>query len=266
MLNMSKEKLRAGIVGGIFVLMVGIIGFEVWPDQTTEDCILGRIKGSHTESAVNEIKAACEMKNAMKSDSLWSKFQEYLDESALANCGIQTESNHWYPPVGNEQTIRLISNLKNISIEWGKTGRYRESEISFQNNNSFAVENVMLGFIKPTYIEVPLDYVPDTKPSKFDPDKWLAERRGERKNKTSIFTNEKKCLQPEDKFEIIIECKSDYSGMGVNAGKFGQLKCNDSFPDKFKEMDACLVSVSEKKFWYSRELLKFAKSNGFCSK
>jgi hypothetical protein len=51
----------------------------------------------------------------------------------------------------------------------------------------------MLGFIKPTYIEVPLDYAPDIRPSKFDPDKWLAERRGERKNKTSIVTNEKKC-------------------------------------------------------------------------
>ena len=243
-------------------MLVGVIGFEVWPDQTTEDCVLGRIKGSHTEAAVNEIKAACEMKNAMKSDSLWSKYQEYLDESALARCGIQTESNNWYPPVGNEQTIRLISNLKNVSIEWGEAGRYRGSEISFQNNNSFAVENVMLGFIKPTYIEVPLDYVSDIKPSKFNPDKWLAER----KNKTSIVTNGKKCLQPEEKFEIIIECESRYSGLGVHAGKFGQLKCNDSFPDKFKEMDACLISVSEKKFFYTKELLKFAKSNGFCSK
>jgi hypothetical protein len=54
--------------------------------------------------------------------------------------------------------------------------------------------------------------------------------------------------------------------MGVNAGKFGQLKCNDSFPDKFKEMDACLISVSEKKFWHTWDLLKFAKSNGFCGK
>jgi len=263
MLNISKEKIRAGIIGGIFVLMVVIIGFEVWPDQTTEDCILGRIKGSHTEAAVNEIKAACEMKNAMKSSSIWNKFQDYLDESALAKCGISAESYRWYPPVANEQTNRLISNLKNVSIEWSKPGAYpKDSEISFQNNNSFKVEKVILGFVKTTYVEVPIDYVPDLKPSKLSPDKWLAEQ----KNKSSILINEKKCSKPEDKFEIVIECESRYSGLGVHAGKFGQLKCNDSFPDKFKEMDACLISVSEKSFWHSWDLLKFAKSNGFCGK
>lgn len=259
---MNKEKLQAGIVGGVVVLIVVIIMNLVWPDETYEDCILSRIKGSHTESAANEIKAACEIKNFTKSESLWDKFQGYLEESELAKCGIPEDNYQWYPPINNVNTNKITSNIKNINIKWRKSQYYYDkSEISFQNNNSFDVEKVIIGFIDPSLVFEPTTNAPDSKGSKFDPDKWLAE-----KNSGNVFAaNVKKCSQPKENFEIIIECKSRYS-YGVGAGKYGQLDCDGSIPEKFKEMDACLISASEKSNWNSWNLLSFVKKYGFCGK
>jgi hypothetical protein len=269
MLILNRDKIIAGALGGMFVFVVGLVIFQVSSEKTFEDCILSRIKDSTSESAVKEIRAACELKEA-KSDGLWSKYQRYVVQSELAKCGVPADSYNWHPPVGDVNTNKIISNLKNISVDWREKNKsYGASEISFQNNNSFEIQKVILGFVNPKYIEyqgrdlgAELFHASPTKPP-FSPEAWLAQKGA----KNTILTDNNKCAIPHENFELVIECKGRYSySSGVGAGKYAQLDCYDAIPERFKEMNACLISASEKSFWYASDLLRFIKANGFCKR
>lgn len=258
---MGKEKLQIACAGAILAaILIFAISF-LMADENYEDCLLKRIKGSESEAAVIEIQFACNLK-IHSNQSMFSKFNEYLAERSLSKCGLASAKGDWYPPIGHVVTKSILNNLKNAEIKIENSRSiHGNTEISFQNNNNFSIDKLILGFQSP-HISAPL--IANNSYSKnsvqpFSPDEWLENQ----KRKLSSPKKIQNCIESKDKYDATFTCSARY--LGVKEGKFGELVCDSRLPERLVGMDVCIFSAGPKLDYYSTTIFDFAKSQKICN-
>lgn len=113
--------------------------WSLFGPKTFEECLLKELPKAQTKEAAELIQFACMQKFAAK-DATPTKESRAL-EAKKKECGLPEYSNwKWFSPPAHYATRSGLANLKNVSMNGG--------DISFQNNNEFAISQLKIGFTK----------------------------------------------------------------------------------------------------------------------
>jgi hypothetical protein len=114
--------------------------------KTAEDCILEKIKDTRGEDAVRALQQSCYMKYDMASSS--SGDDKFLKEKVKREkkCDLDADAykyHHFFAIIANSKpsTQITISNIKRPKYN------QQANTIEFQNNNSFGLSGVFIGFL-----------------------------------------------------------------------------------------------------------------------
>lgn len=258
--ELNKEKFKLVSAGAIVAAILIFSAMALIPDETLEDCLLKRIKGLESQAAIDEIRFACEAKTGYLKQGVLTQFNEYFDAKSLSKCGITNMGPDWYPPVGHVTTKKIVSNLKNVKIKWSESDRiYKNTSLSFQNNNNFSIDTVVLGLQsrQTDTSQAGSSDSPKNSFQAFSPEVWLENQKKKMESPIDI----RHCYDAIDRYEAIMVCSDWYRGVGQ--GKFGVLKCDATLPQRLVGMDVCLVSAGPT-LNDSTSIWDFTKAQNIC--
>ena len=115
--------------------------------KTAEDCILEKIKETRGEDAVRALQQSCYMKYESGSTNPGSDKSLRDKEKRERKCSLDSDSykfHHFFSiTVNNRPSTQItISNIKRPKFN------QQENSIELQNNNSFGLSGVFVGFLK----------------------------------------------------------------------------------------------------------------------
>jgi hypothetical protein len=122
--------------------------YNPFSKKTAEDCILEKIKETRGEDAVRALQMSCYAKyESVNSQSPSSTNADKDKERRLKSCKIEPDDYKFielFDVLGTKsrEVSKIIDNVKKANYDRAS------NSISFQNNNSFGISTLMIGFTK----------------------------------------------------------------------------------------------------------------------
>lgn len=140
---MSRKKSKSPSLIFVFLLALSEQAFAWNPfgPKTLEDCLIKEMPKAQTPEAAKSIEMGCIMKFS-RGDSESNAALTRLN-NRLKKCGVDNVYE-WMAPTSSQATSSVINKLINISLRNSPF----DGRISFQNNNSVAIDSVLVGFTK----------------------------------------------------------------------------------------------------------------------
>ena len=217
------------------IVSTNVMAWSLFGPKTYEECILENMKGVSSDTAANEVKAACYLKflneyKPTKAEQAEAKRAEEAKKAAnlarqqkAARCKVDviTTTDNDFNYELRELTLakdaafadKFFGRIKNAQFENGM------KKISFQNNNDFGVYSLRIG-----------------------------------------FTKLKHCSVDTSAYEAIITCTGKNSVLPLS---HGSLRC-DLVPNYASKLGTCVIGMVPS---YSglEDQLRFLESHGLCN-